>query len=102
MLVYLTALDSSSDFLAVGSSIGMLYLYCRRVAHMNKYSMEVRAPSMLSSISPRSFIIKKSQTVFGSVYDQNLPHVPLQEYSQPLKFSMFCNVTTTNLKLFQV
>uniref|UniRef100_A0A3B5LE47 Tectonin beta-propeller repeat containing 2 n=1 Tax=Xiphophorus couchianus TaxID=32473 RepID=A0A3B5LE47_9TELE len=40
VLVYLTALDSSSDFLAVGSSIGMLYLYCRRVAHMNKYSME--------------------------------------------------------------
>ncbi|KAM4723575.1 tectonin beta-propeller repeat-containing protein 2 isoform 1-T3 [Anableps anableps] len=40
VLVYLTALDSSSDFLAVGSSIGMLYLYCRRVAHMNKYSIE--------------------------------------------------------------
>lgn len=43
VLVYLTALDSSSDFLAVGSSIGMLYLYCRRLAHMNKYSLEVRA-----------------------------------------------------------
>ncbi|XP_028250640.1 tectonin beta-propeller repeat-containing protein 2 isoform X2 [Parambassis ranga] len=40
VLVYLTALDSSSDFLAVGSSIGMLYLYCRRLAHMNKYSVE--------------------------------------------------------------
>ncbi|KAF7651682.1 hypothetical protein LDENG_00107190, partial [Lucifuga dentata] len=40
VLVYLTALDSSSDFLAVGSSIGMLYLYCRRQAHMNKYSLE--------------------------------------------------------------
>lgn len=40
VLVYLTALDSSSDFLAVGSSIGMLYLYCRRLAHMNKYSLE--------------------------------------------------------------
>ncbi|XP_076604722.1 tectonin beta-propeller repeat-containing protein 2 [Chaetodon auriga] len=40
ILVYLTALDSSSDFLAVGSSIGMLYLYCRRLAHMNKYSLE--------------------------------------------------------------
>ncbi|XP_061599817.1 tectonin beta-propeller repeat-containing protein 2 [Cololabis saira] len=39
-LVYLTALDSSRDFLAVGSSIGMLYLYCRRLAHMNKYNME--------------------------------------------------------------
>ncbi len=43
VLVYLTALDSSSDFVAVGSSIGMLYLYCRRLAHMNKYSLEVRA-----------------------------------------------------------
>ncbi|XP_040916355.1 tectonin beta-propeller repeat-containing protein 2 isoform X2 [Toxotes jaculatrix] len=40
VLVYLTALDSSSDFVAVGSSIGMLYLYCRRLAHMNKYSLE--------------------------------------------------------------
>lgn len=41
VVVYLTALDSSSDFLAVGSSIGMLYLYCRRQTHMNKYSLEV-------------------------------------------------------------
>ncbi|XP_072221896.1 tectonin beta-propeller repeat-containing protein 2 isoform X2 [Leuresthes tenuis] len=40
ILVYLTALDTSRDFLAVGSSIGMLYLYCRRLAHMNKYSLE--------------------------------------------------------------
>ncbi|XP_067334854.1 tectonin beta-propeller repeat-containing protein 2 isoform X3 [Channa argus] len=40
VVVYLTALDCSSDFLAVGSSIGMLYLYCRRLAHMNKYSLE--------------------------------------------------------------
>lgn len=46
VLVYLTALDSSSDFLAVGSSIGMLYLYCRRLAHMHKYSLEVR-PALL-------------------------------------------------------
>lgn len=45
ILVYLTALDSSNDFLAVGSSIGMLYLYCRRLATMNKYSLEVSASS---------------------------------------------------------
>lgn len=45
VLVYLTALDSSSDFVAVGSSIGMLYLYCRRLATMNKYSLEVRVQS---------------------------------------------------------
>lgn len=50
VLVYLTALDSSSDFLAVGSSIGMLYLYCRRLAHMNKYSVEVRASSVVRHV----------------------------------------------------
>ncbi|XP_054469725.1 tectonin beta-propeller repeat-containing protein 2 [Anoplopoma fimbria] len=46
VLVYLTALDSSSDFLAVGSSIGMLYLYCRRRAHMNKYSLEGKSDAI--------------------------------------------------------
>ncbi|XP_077587757.1 tectonin beta-propeller repeat-containing protein 2 [Stigmatopora nigra] len=40
VVVYLTAVDCSRDFVAVGSSIGMLYLYCRRLAHMNKYSLE--------------------------------------------------------------
>ncbi|XP_061106567.1 tectonin beta-propeller repeat-containing protein 2 isoform X2 [Conger conger] len=40
VLVYLTALDASSDYIAVGSSIGMLYLYCRRLGHMNKYNLE--------------------------------------------------------------
>ncbi|XP_077420740.1 tectonin beta-propeller repeat-containing protein 2 isoform X2 [Vanacampus margaritifer] len=40
VVVYLTAVDSSRDFVAVGSSIGMLYLYCRHLAHMNKYSLE--------------------------------------------------------------
>ncbi|XP_044021552.1 tectonin beta-propeller repeat-containing protein 2 [Siniperca chuatsi] len=46
VLVYLTALDSSSDFLAVGSSIGMLYLYCRRLAHMNKYILEGKSDAI--------------------------------------------------------
>lgn len=46
VLIYLTALDSSSDFLAVGSSIGMLYLYCRRLAHMNKYSLEGKSDAI--------------------------------------------------------
>ncbi|XP_041668952.1 tectonin beta-propeller repeat-containing protein 2 [Cheilinus undulatus] len=46
VLVYLTALDSSGDFLAVGSSIGMLYLYCRRLAHMNKYSLEGKSDAI--------------------------------------------------------
>ncbi|XP_020509379.2 tectonin beta-propeller repeat-containing protein 2 isoform X1 [Labrus bergylta] len=46
VLVYLTALDSSNDFLAVGSSIGMLYLYCRRLAHMNKYSLEGKSDAI--------------------------------------------------------
>ncbi|KAJ8289419.1 hypothetical protein GJAV_G00001090 [Gymnothorax javanicus] len=40
VLVYLTALDASSDYIAVGSSIGMLYLYCRRLSQMNKYNLE--------------------------------------------------------------
>lgn len=42
VLVYLTALDSNGDYIAVGSSIGMLYLYCRRISQMNKYNLEVR------------------------------------------------------------
>ncbi|XP_059208649.1 tectonin beta-propeller repeat-containing protein 2 [Centropristis striata] len=46
VLVYLTALDSSSEFLAAGSSIGMLYLYCRRLAHMNKYSLEGKSDAI--------------------------------------------------------
>ncbi|XP_046901020.1 tectonin beta-propeller repeat-containing protein 2 [Hypomesus transpacificus] len=40
VLVYLTALDTNADYIAVGSSIGMLYLYCRRVSQMNKYNLE--------------------------------------------------------------
>uniref|UniRef100_A0A673X9C1 Tectonin beta-propeller repeat containing 2 n=1 Tax=Salmo trutta TaxID=8032 RepID=A0A673X9C1_SALTR len=44
VMVYLTALDTNSDYIAVGSSIGMLYLYCRRVRQINKYSIEVSMP----------------------------------------------------------
>lgn len=44
VVVYLTALDTNSDYIAVGSSIGMLYLYCRRVSQINKYSIEVSMP----------------------------------------------------------
>lgn len=46
VLVYLTALDCSSDFVAVGSSIGMLYLYCRRQGHMTKYCIEGKSDSL--------------------------------------------------------
>ncbi|XP_022528323.2 tectonin beta-propeller repeat-containing protein 2 [Astyanax mexicanus] len=46
VLVYLTALDSNSDFIAVGSSIGMLYLYCRRVSQMNKYNLEGKSEAI--------------------------------------------------------
>lgn len=38
--VYLTALDTSGDYIAVGSSTGMLYLYCRRLSRMKKYNFE--------------------------------------------------------------
>ncbi|XP_030629595.1 tectonin beta-propeller repeat-containing protein 2 [Chanos chanos] len=46
VLVYLTALDSSSDYIAVGSSIGMLYLYCRRISQMNKYNLEGKSEAI--------------------------------------------------------
>lgn len=41
VVVYLTALDTNGDYIAVGSSIGMLYLHCRRSHHMKKYNFEV-------------------------------------------------------------
>ncbi|KAK2104798.1 Tectonin beta-propeller repeat-containing protein 2 [Saguinus oedipus] len=40
IVVYLTALDTNSDYIAVGSSIGMLYLYCRHLNRMRKYNFE--------------------------------------------------------------
>ncbi|MGH0177212.1 UNVERIFIED_CONTAM: hypothetical protein FKN15_011858 [Acipenser sinensis] len=46
VLVYLTALDASSDYIAVGSSIGMLYLYCRRLNQMKKYNLEGKSESI--------------------------------------------------------
>ncbi|KAJ7990937.1 hypothetical protein DPEC_G00292060 [Dallia pectoralis] len=46
VLVYLTALDTNSEYIAVGSSIGMLYLYCRRVSQMNKYNIEGKSEAI--------------------------------------------------------
>ena len=43
LVVYLTALDTNGDYIAVGSSIGMLYLYCRQHGQMRKYNFEVGA-----------------------------------------------------------
>lgn len=43
IVVYLTALDTNGDYIAVGSSIGMLYLYCRHLNQMKKYNFEVNA-----------------------------------------------------------
>ncbi|XP_060476755.2 tectonin beta-propeller repeat-containing protein 2 isoform X3 [Panthera onca] len=40
VVVYLTALDTNGDYIAVGSSIGMLYLYCRHLNQMKKYNFE--------------------------------------------------------------
>ncbi|KAF5920093.1 hypothetical protein HPG69_009836, partial [Diceros bicornis minor] len=42
IVVYLTALDTNGDYIAVGSSIGMLYLYCRHFNQMKKYNFEIR------------------------------------------------------------
>ncbi|XP_075782654.1 tectonin beta-propeller repeat-containing protein 2 isoform X2 [Pelodiscus sinensis] len=46
IVVYLTALDTSGDYIAVGSSIGMLYLYCRRLNQMKKYNFEGKTESI--------------------------------------------------------
>lgn len=46
LVVYLTALDANGDYIAVGSSIGMLYLYCRRLSHMRKYNFEGKTESI--------------------------------------------------------
>lgn len=44
--VYLTALDTSGDYIAVGSSTGMLYLYCRRLSRMRKYNFEGKSEAI--------------------------------------------------------
>ncbi|KAH0620351.1 hypothetical protein JD844_020676 [Phrynosoma platyrhinos] len=46
ILVYLTALDTNGDYIAVGSSIGMLYLYCRHLNQMKKYNFEGKNESI--------------------------------------------------------
>ncbi|XP_064025854.1 tectonin beta-propeller repeat-containing protein 2 isoform X2 [Pogoniulus pusillus] len=46
IVVYLTALDTNGDYIAVGSSIGMLYLYCRNLNQMKKYNFEGKCESI--------------------------------------------------------
>ncbi|XP_014646045.1 PREDICTED: tectonin beta-propeller repeat-containing protein 2 isoform X2 [Ceratotherium simum simum] len=46
IVVYLTALDTNGDYIAVGSSIGMLYLYCRHFNQMKKYNFEGKAEAI--------------------------------------------------------
>ncbi|XP_052040956.1 tectonin beta-propeller repeat-containing protein 2 isoform X2 [Apodemus sylvaticus] len=46
IVVYLTALDTNGDYIAVGSSIGMLYLYCRHLNQMKKYNFEGKTESV--------------------------------------------------------
>ncbi|XP_062483894.1 tectonin beta-propeller repeat-containing protein 2 isoform X2 [Pezoporus occidentalis] len=46
IVVYLTALDTNEDYIAVGSSIGMLYLYCRQLNQMKKYNFEGKCESI--------------------------------------------------------
>ncbi|XP_048218359.1 tectonin beta-propeller repeat-containing protein 2 [Perognathus longimembris pacificus] len=46
LVVYLTALDTNEDYIAVGSSIGMLYLYCRHLNQMKKYNFEGKTESI--------------------------------------------------------
>ncbi|XP_020826768.1 tectonin beta-propeller repeat-containing protein 2 isoform X3 [Phascolarctos cinereus] len=46
IVVYLTALDTNEHYIAVGSSIGMLYLYCRQLNQMKKYNFEGKTESI--------------------------------------------------------
>ncbi|XP_076979702.1 tectonin beta-propeller repeat-containing protein 2 isoform X3 [Tamandua tetradactyla] len=46
VVVYLTALDTNEDYIAVGSSVGMLYLYCRQLSRMRKYNFEGKMESI--------------------------------------------------------
>ncbi|XP_069806100.1 tectonin beta-propeller repeat-containing protein 2 [Dendropsophus ebraccatus] len=46
LIVYLTAIDVNGDYIAVGSSIGMLYLYCRHTNQMKKYNLEGKTESI--------------------------------------------------------
>ncbi|XP_063295881.1 tectonin beta-propeller repeat-containing protein 2 [Pelobates fuscus] len=46
IIVYLTALHANGDYIAIGSSIGMLYLYCRHTNQMKKYNLEGKMESI--------------------------------------------------------
>ncbi|XP_037687732.1 tectonin beta-propeller repeat-containing protein 2 isoform X4 [Choloepus didactylus] len=46
VVVYLTALDANGDYIAVGSSVGMLYLYCRQLGRMRKHNFEGKMESI--------------------------------------------------------
>ncbi|KAM8921078.1 tectonin beta-propeller repeat-containing protein 2 [Pelodytes ibericus] len=46
ILVYLTALHANGDYIAIGSSIGMLYLYCRHTNQMRKHNLEGKMESI--------------------------------------------------------
>ncbi|XP_062037150.1 tectonin beta-propeller repeat-containing protein 2 isoform X4 [Lepus europaeus] len=56
VVVYLTALDTNGDYIAVGSSIGMLYLYCRHFNQMRKYNFEGVCNSHLVLEEPSSIV----------------------------------------------
>ncbi|XP_069593956.1 tectonin beta-propeller repeat-containing protein 2 isoform X2 [Ranitomeya imitator] len=46
LIVYLTAIDVNGDYIAIGSSIGMLYLHCRHTNQMKKYNLEGKTESV--------------------------------------------------------
>ncbi|KAM4014366.1 tectonin beta-propeller repeat-containing protein 2 isoform 1-T2 [Anomaloglossus baeobatrachus] len=46
LIVYLTAIDVNGDYIAIGSSIRMLYLYCRHTNQMKKYNLEGKTESI--------------------------------------------------------
>lgn len=90
LVVYLTALDTNGDYIAVGSSIGMLYLYCRHLGHMRKYNFEVSlgaprevpdVPSRLCSVtSCHQVRVTESAMYFSSCSCLLKFHIIYKEY----------------------
>lgn len=88
VLVYLTALDTSGDYIAVGSSIGMIYLYCRHFNQMKKYSFEV-SPTFLYTVrlTCREFRHAVTYCLFAGTWPASHPDSTSQVYVVGVEYS---------------